>query len=138
MTSYAYARLFGYTALAVVGLAIWFGLAPEPPVEIDDANRDVALYERLIDAAISDHEANEELAESAPQQQVVNGWVARDLLHIGARAAVDQLAVDVATLESSQRRDDRIPALLVLLILGVSYHGASGMLTPRGPARSTA
>ena len=134
MTHYAYARVFGYAVLAVVGIAIWFGLAPDAPAEAETSGT-VALYGRLLDATMSDHEANEELAESAPQQQVVNGWVARDLLYLGTRAAVDQLAVDVAALESSQRQDDRITALMALLVLGVAYHGASGVLTPPDPMR---
>lgn len=37
-----------------------------------------------IDSAIRIGEFNELAADSAPQQQVVNGWVARDLLEIQA------------------------------------------------------
>lgn len=38
-----------------------------------------------IDSAIRVADLNELTADSAPQQQVVNGWVARDLLEIQAK-----------------------------------------------------
>jgi hypothetical protein len=42
-----------------------------------------------ISAAITAYEANEARADSAPQQQVVNGWAARDLLEIQAGQLAD-------------------------------------------------
>ena len=42
-----------------------------------------------IDSAVATGELNEESAESAPQQQVVNGWLAADLLEIQAEQLDD-------------------------------------------------
>lgn len=71
--------------IAVVGFAIGvgflvFALSAETPSHAD------AVGEALVKAEI-----NENSAESAPQQQVVNGWVARDLLVIQTRQ-LDELA----------------------------------------------
>jgi hypothetical protein len=42
-------------------------------------------YESLIGSALSDHDTNAVLIESAPQQEVVNGWVAKEFLTIIAK-----------------------------------------------------
>ena len=49
---------------------------------------------------------NQARTEGAPQQAVVNGWTARDLLELTARQGVDA-------------RDHRPAALLALLVLGM-------------------
>jgi len=68
------ARKVGATLLIAAALGIWFGMSP-----------DTGEYDRQISAALSEAQLNELTAESAPQQQVVNGWVTRDLLEIIAR-----------------------------------------------------
>jgi hypothetical protein len=42
-------------------------------------------YGPAINDALADYRANEGRADTAPQQEVVNGWAARDLLEIQAR-----------------------------------------------------
>ena len=58
-------------AVAVAGLGIAVALTSSYTDRSDD-----------IDHAITISELNEDSAESAPQQQVVNGWLAADLLEI--------------------------------------------------------
>lgn len=62
-----------------------------------------------IDSAIRSASINEFTAESAPQQQVVNGWVARDLLEIQA----DQ----IDELNASTRTTNLLLAGLVALVV---------------------
>lgn len=88
----------------------------------------VGNSEALISAALSDYEANNALAESAPQQQVVNGWVTRDLLSIIARQNVNALEAqtELATLQS--RTNQLLSGLLIVLVLlvgGVAVVGAT-------------
>lgn len=107
-------------------------------------NLSAANYQQLIDVAMSDYDANDARTESAPQQQVVNGWVARDLLQIQALQLADLL--DAVTEENSRgavvaSNDPRTPALLVLAILAISLVGiTSESSRPRstaGPAYET-
>jgi hypothetical protein len=43
---------------------------------------DTSGFSGKLDAAMTESQLNENSADSAPKQQVVNGWVARDLAHI--------------------------------------------------------
>lgn len=73
----------------------------------------------LIDVALDDYEANDARTEGAPQQQVVNGWVARDLLQIITRqneAQADTLDSLVA-LQVADPPDERAARLLMVLIV---------------------
>jgi hypothetical protein len=73
----------------------------------------------LIDVALEDYEANDARTEGAPQQQVVNGWVARDLLQIITRqneAQADTLDSLIA-LQVADPPDDRAARLLMILIV---------------------
>jgi hypothetical protein len=91
-------------ALRLLGAAVWAGLAVTlfflmAPQDVADTRADVSL-------ALGAYEMNEDRAQGAPQQQVVNGWVAKDLLAILAeqqsdaaraeRQAADRLAAEVA------------------------------------------
>ena len=94
---------------------------PEAPVETAD-------FDPMIRAAISDYESNDALADSAPQQQVTNGWVARDLLRtialqIEAQSdTLDGLGVAVAAAAVPPTPvDDRAVRLLVVLVLTVCW-----------------
>lgn len=89
-------RRLGAVVLILAALAVYFGLAP---TESD--------YQTKITAARSDYDANNATAQGAPQQAVVNGWIARDLLQI--------LADETATGGS----DPRVPALLLIGVLSV-------------------
>ena len=54
-------------------------------------------------------EASPELVRNAPQQQVVNGWVAKDLLTV------------IAEQQSDSVTDERLPALAVLVVLATAW-----------------
>ncbi|MCW2507270.1 MAG: hypothetical protein JWP68_418 [Modestobacter sp.] len=84
-----------------------------------------------IRSALSEYQLNEATTSGAPQQQVVNGWVARDLLTVIAE-------------EGNSSRDGRVPALVGLLVLGIalfafttpqvqSHEADSGPATPTTP-----
>ena len=88
------ARRVGAALLIVAAIGIWFGMAP-----------DAGGYEDDVKSVLREATLNEVTADSAPQQQVVNGWAAKDLLAIIAREQADA--------------DQRQTALTVLLIVGV-------------------
>lgn len=118
-------RRVGLAILSVAAIAVFLLVEPDPPEE-GAIKLSAANYQQLIDVAMSDYNANDALADSAPQQQVVNGWVARDLLQIQALQFADLL--DAVTQENSRGQvvasnDPRIPALLVLAILAISLVG---------------
>ena len=87
-------RRIAALVLIVAAFAVWVGMAP-----------DSGKYDAQVTKALSNASSNEDTADSAPQQQVVNGWVARDLLAIIARQQSDA--------------DHREAALLALLIVAV-------------------
>lgn len=66
-------RLLGVVVI-VASVAIVFAIKPSGSVSSD------------VSSALAAGEANETDAESAPQQQVVNGWTTRDLLAISIKA----------------------------------------------------
>jgi hypothetical protein len=124
-------RGIGLSLLAIAAVIVWFLMAPATAdiVHIfDPTSKD---YSDLVSTALDSFDANEALADSAPQQQVVNGWVARDLLTIIAYQNLDLLDAvgalgDQNAAESSSGlavRDDRIPALLLLGVLALSWIG---------------
>lgn len=129
-------RRVALAVLAVAAVAVWFVLEPvdeQPPSEIDATSRD---YLDLIDTALSDFEANERRADSAPQQQVVAGWVIRDLETIQAYQSVDLLEA-VGALGGQEPvvvRDDRTPALLLIGVLAIVVIGATSPVLPSYPA----
>lgn len=101
--------------LGVAAIAVWFGMRPSAASPTVD-------FSSNIDSAMADFKANNGSARSAPQQQVVNGWAAKDLLEVIARAQNAALSPDSAP------RDDRIPAELMLCVLGL---GVLALTTPR-------
>jgi hypothetical protein len=94
-------RRAGAVALACAALGVWFGMAPPEP-----ASADVSA----IEAAQSLADLNNASASGAPQQTVVNGWHAIDLLEIVAQNSMRVEPVD--------HRGD---ALLMLGVLGLSF-----------------
>jgi hypothetical protein len=70
--------------------------------------------ERSTDIArvLADHELNETRTQGAPQQ-VVDGWVAKDLLAI------------IAEQQNESVSDERLPALAVLVVRGLALHIAT-------------
>jgi hypothetical protein len=99
-------RRIGAVVLAVAAVIIWFAMAP------DDSSGSSSDVNR----ALAEYELNEARTEGAPQQQVVNGWVAKDLLAI------------IAEQQDRAVSDERLPALAVLLVFGLALHIAT---TPR-------
>lgn len=126
-------RNIGFTGIAVAAIAVWVMLAP-PPVDpsAGTIGLSTANYARLVEQALSDSDLNQSRTESAPQQQVVNGWVARDLLSIIALAQADMLETmggmtdqNETVVSAIATRDDRIPALLALAVLAICWAGAT-------------
>lgn len=126
-------RTVGFGGIALAAVAIWVLLAPP---EVDTSVRTIGLstadYAALVDQALSDGELNEARADSAPQQQVVNGWIARDLLSIIALAQADLLETmggltdqNETVVSAIATRDERIPALLALAVLAICWEGAT-------------
>lgn len=66
-------RLFGAVLIVGATAGTWFGMAPET------SRTDLGSQ---IDAAMAEEASNQEMTDGAPQQAVVNGWVASDLLEI--------------------------------------------------------
>ena len=135
------AAVFSLGVLGCVIAGVVIGLdAPES--EFDSLARDVSEttnYQLLVDAALSDFDANNARAEGAPQQQVVNGWVARDLLQIVTRqneAQADTLDSIVA-LQAADPPDDRGARLLMILIVLIGWVALWATL-PTMLGRSTA
>src|SRR3954469_8735657 len=81
------------------------------PDESSDRSSDIA-------SALAGYELNEAQTQGAPQQQVVNGWVAKDLLTI------------IAEKQNESVTDERLPALALLVVLGLALHIA----TSTGPS----
>jgi hypothetical protein len=91
------ARRVGAVVLALAAIVVWFAMAPE------DRSSD-------IDRALTEYSLNEARTQGAPQQEVVNGWVAKDLLTI------------IAEQQNDVASDERVPALAGLLVLGAALY----------------
>ena len=93
-----------FAAILIVGTAaIWFGMAPE------SSN---AEYRSAIASALADDKINNTSTQGAPQQTVVNGWTAKDLLTVIASEGAEQ--------------DQRPAALLALAVIGIAGSVALG------------
>src|SRR3712207_2369203 len=126
-------RRLGAATLAIAAVAVWFLMAPEeahPPVV--QAQQGVTDRSAEIARALSTADLNEITANSAPQQQVVNGWAAKDLLAILAEQQNEALTRDEVPppVPPVTPNDERIPALAGLLVLGL----ALGLITARPQA----
>jgi hypothetical protein len=124
-------RRIGALVLAVAAVAVWFGMAPSAKVA------KAADFGPQISSALANYRLNNANAEYSPQQQVVNGWVAKDLLTVLAREQ------NAALSPASAPRDDRVPAELLLAVLGLALFGATTLpgASPAGgrvPAPATA
>lgn len=134
------ARQIGLAVIVVAAIAVWFVIAPSEPDPVSAFDPNSKTYTNLIDATLDDYEANNDRADSAPQQQVVNGWVAKDLLMIMAYQntdlldAVGGLGDQNATASTLAVRDDRTPALLVLVVVAVAWFGITAPMAKRQDA----
>jgi hypothetical protein len=119
----------GAIAAAAIGL--------DSPEQADEVKvSETQTFDPLIELAMGDYEANDNLTDSAPQQQVVNGWVARDLLQIIAlqneaqSTTLDEIAQLQATTEVwATPPDDRPARLLVVLVFVVVWLGLFGAIS---------
>ena len=134
-------RTIGFLVIVAGALAIWFLMAPKP-IDSDTAQIDLSArdYVTLVNQALDDFQANESIADSAPKQQVVAGWAAKDLLSIIALAQADQMEALGGLADQNQTvvsamavRDDRIPALIGLAVLAICWYG----LTESRPREET-
>jgi hypothetical protein len=91
------ARKVGAVVLAIAAVVVWFAMGPE------DRSSDIRQ-------ALVEYEVNNTRTSGAPQQQVVNGWVAKDLLTI------------IAEQQDDVAGDERLPALVGLLVLGAALY----------------
>ena len=123
------ARQIGLAVIGVGAIAVWFLVAPTEPDPVTGFDPTSRTYVNLIESALSDYDANNALTDSAPQQQVVNGWLTKDLLTIISYQntdlldAVGDLGDQNATASSLAVRDDRVPALLVLVVAAIVWFG---------------
>ena len=140
-------RRIGLVVIALAAVGVFLALEPEPP-EATSLNLSPTNYETLVNIALADYEENASRTDTAPQQQVVNGWVARDLLRIQTLVLVDLL--DAVSEENSSGQlvaasDPRVPALLTLAVIAISLIGitsersanetTNGMAVDRHPNR---
>jgi hypothetical protein len=100
----ALVRATGAVLLAGLAVVLWFVMAPE---EMDDSTAELA-------AALAEYEANQARADGAMQQQVVNGWVAKDLLAIVAEQANDSARAD-------RQAEDRLAAEAVVAVVALAF-----------------
>jgi hypothetical protein len=118
-----FARRIGAIVLAVAAVAVWFLMAPaKPKAPVVHTQQSVSDQSAAISQALSDYEQNNALTQGAPQQAVVNGWAAKDLLTIIAKQqneALTRPAVQ-APLPPVMPEDDRVPALVGLLVLALA------------------
>lgn len=137
-------RRVGLGLLSVAAIVVFFVLEPDQ-TESSSVSLTPTNYQALVDLVMSDYEANAALTESAPQQQVVNGWVTRDLLQIQAMQLADVLEVLTEENDAGQVvavTDPRTPALLVIAILAVALVGVtsqddSRLEDPSSPPQNT-
>jgi hypothetical protein len=107
------ARRVVAAVLILAATAVWFLMAPSNRSR--ESEVDVAVASALTTDA-----TNQRTATTAPQRQVVNGWTARDLLALLAREQAN------ASTPSRAPLDDRVPAELALVVIGIAFFGALG------------
>lgn len=122
-------RSFGFLALAMAAAAAFIYFTPKVVVS-DYALPSATQYESLITQALSDDAANNLRTEGAPQQAVVNGWTAKDLLTIIAKENADILRAQGAVVDATgslqtQPFDQRISALMLIAVLAICWLGVS-------------
>jgi len=111
----AVARPVALAVIAAIALAVGaFSIGA-----VVDEGGSSRTFESVISGAMDEYQLNNELAESAPQQQVVNGWIARDLLEVIALQNVEVIENQDMKLSSQARTNSLLQGTLVVLVLGV-------------------
>jgi len=116
-------RRVGAAILAAAAIAVWFLMAPaEPQAPEVQTQEQVSDRSREIASTLAEYELNEARTQGAPQQAVVNGWVTKDLLAIIAEQQNDALtrAEIPPPVPPAVPNDERIPALVGLLVIGLT------------------
>jgi hypothetical protein len=123
-------RRIGSVLLAAAAVTVWFAMAPADvqagPSHSAADNLPPTTVERSDIAAIMlDDGLNQGTADSAPQQSVVNGWTARDLLEVIAKQGADTYRAVIAAAQPdpippTPEPDQRPAALLVLAVVGLA------------------
>jgi hypothetical protein len=127
-------RRIGAVVLVAAALAVWWLMAPDKPVmpevQVQDQVTDRSV---AISQAMSDYELNDARTQGAPQQAVVNGWVARDLLEIIAKQQNEALTRDEVPTPVTPivPNDERIPALVGLIVVGLALALFTAPRSPR-------
>lgn len=122
-------RNAGFVLLALAAVVVFVLLRPK----IDTVTPTLpssTSYESLISGALDADTANNLGTQGAPQQQVVNGWTAKDLLTIIAKENIDILKAQGAVVDATGALnttpfDERIPALLLIGVLALCWTGLS-------------
>ena len=122
-------RYAGYLVLAIAAVAVFVVLRPKIDT-VTPTLPSATSYESLITSALDADTANNLRTEGAPQQQVVNGWTAKDLLTIIAKENIDILKAQGAVVDATGALnttpfDERIPALLLFGVLALCWTGMS-------------
>lgn len=116
-------RIIGFALIAIAAIVVLAitssgtgtpsGLGSGPAVQTD------------VSGALSSWQANENVASSAPQQSVVGGWAAKDLLGAIGRAQAAELDNAVLLSDSSSKSNDRIAILALIAVIALCWHGAT-------------
>ena len=122
-------RFAGYLVLALAAVAVFVVLRPKIDT-VTPKLPSATSYESLISDALDADKSNNLLTTGAPQQQVVNGWTAKDLLTIIAKENSDILKAQGAVVDATGALnttpfDERIPALLLIGVLTLCWTGTS-------------
>ncbi len=142
-------RIVGFVVLAGVAVVVYFVMAPEQrstsmddeeiQVSLDQIDANQSRLSRAVDEALERQELNEDSADSAPQQQVVNGWATVDVLAAVAdqTTTIEETAALIAA-SAPEPSDDRIPTLLLLTALAVCWGFATSTQPPAAPSEGSA
>lgn len=133
-------RQIGLVVLAVAAILVFFAMKPEEafqPGVLPSTGAEASDYTDAIDEALATYELNDANADTAPKQQVVNGWVARDLLTVMAFENVqalnglellslqNEIAYEAAT--APEQHDERPALLLVIVVFAIALWGATAV-----------
>ena len=130
--------VLGFAAIAVGAVNVYENPGQPASTPLAYQGPSTGRYETLIALALSDYSTNNAGADSAPKQQVVNGWVAKDLLSILGEEGADLLAAlralgdqNEAIARSTPPPDDRLPAFALLGVFAICWLGATAALRAR-------
>jgi hypothetical protein len=117
------ARKFAIVLGLLLLVAVPFGLlGPTKPDSYDTDTYDTSAYDTAVSEALSDAASNEARSQGAPQQAVVNGWLARDLAIIQIEQANDEITQNVTRIRQTNDLlilEHTIAAVLVAVVLAL-------------------